>query len=246
MTHPLPRIDPEFKDLIPPLSPEEYAQLEQNILAFKRCRDAIVTWDGIIVDGHNRFQICVAHSIPFEIKEISFTSREEAMLWILDNQLGRRNLSDAARIELAMAKTELLRVKAKENLRRGGYKKPGGIRAEEPLAESPKPDNGPINVREAIATEAGISGRTIQNYMQISKHPHLLEKVKNGELKIDTAHRLLDKEILKQLKQAGKLYNFIEENYPSKNDDEANQEIKSRLEALQGHLETCRQLWCSV
>ena len=51
MTNPIPRIDPEFKALIPPLSPEEYTQLEHNILAYKRCRDAIVTWDGTIVDA---------------------------------------------------------------------------------------------------------------------------------------------------------------------------------------------------
>ena len=240
MTHHLPRIDPEFKALIPPLSPEEYAQLEHNILAYKGCRDAIVTWDGIIVDGHNRFNICVTHSIPFELKEISFATRDEAKLWILDNQLGRRNLSDVARIELAMQKTELLRVKAKNNQIAAGRDK---TRAGELFSEIPKPGHESINVHEAIAMNAGVSEGTLHNYKQLSKHPQLLEKVKSGELKIDTAHRLLEKEILKQLRQADKLYRLIERHIPLEWDEDGNQEIKSRLIELQGHLETCRQLY---
>ena len=105
----LPKIDPEFKALIPPMSPEEYKQLEQNILAHKKCRDAIILWDDTIVDGHNRFRICAEHGIKFQIKHMDFGSREEAMIWILDNQLGRRNLTDAMRIELAMSKVEMLK-----------------------------------------------------------------------------------------------------------------------------------------
>ena len=135
----------------------------------------------------------MTHSLPFELKEISFASRDEAILWILDNQLGRRNLSDVARIELAMQKTELLRQKAKNNqMAAGGDKSRAGAL----FSESPKPEHEPTNVHETIAMKAGVSEGTLHNYMQVAKHPQLLEKVKSGELKIDTAHRLTEKEIL--------------------------------------------------
>ena len=62
----LPNIDPEFKGLIPPLQADEREQLEQNILQACKCHDAIVLWDGKIIDGHNRYEICVKHGIEFE------------------------------------------------------------------------------------------------------------------------------------------------------------------------------------
>ena len=246
VTNLIPRIDPEFAALIPPLSPEEYNQLEQNILAHKTCRDAIVVWDNTIVDGHNRFRICAAHNIPFEVKEIHFDSRKEALLWILNNQLGRRNLTDAMRIELALSKVELLRQQAKENLRRGGRKKAGGqstekpsdIGAENPLPTVPVQNVDSIDVRKAVANEAGVGYGTVQRYMEVAKHgsPELLEQVKSGELKINTARRLLDKEVMKRLKHADKLYDYIEENYPIKGNEGANKIIHARLMDLHGHL----------
>lgn len=85
-------IDPEFKALIPPLAPDEYAQLEANIRA-EGCRDPLVLWDGIIIDGHNRYEICTKHGIGFECIRKQFESREDAMDWMDKNQLGRRNLT---------------------------------------------------------------------------------------------------------------------------------------------------------
>jgi len=123
MTHKL-EVDKEFMKLIPPLLEEEYRQLEQNILAKGKCLNALLLWDGKIVDGHNRFYICIAHGIEFEVKEMEFESREEAKLWILENQLGRRNLTDAARIELALRKEKLLKDMARERQRCAGGDKP--------------------------------------------------------------------------------------------------------------------------
>ncbi|MCL2198666.1 MAG: hypothetical protein FWB80_07065, partial [Defluviitaleaceae bacterium] len=96
MTTP-PIIDAEFKALMSPLSAEEYAQLEQNILAGKKCNDAILLWNGIIVDGMNRYAICAEHEIEFSVVDMSFDSREDVKIWIIENQLGRRNLHAAAR-----------------------------------------------------------------------------------------------------------------------------------------------------
>ena len=85
-------IDPEFKRLLPELSQEEYHLLEESILA-EGCRDALILWGQIIVDGHNRYQICRSHGLPFRTEQRDFSSREEALRWILLNQIGRRNIS---------------------------------------------------------------------------------------------------------------------------------------------------------
>ncbi len=90
------QIDEEFRTLIRPLTSKEFRQLEQNLLR-DGCMDPIVTWNGIIVDGHNRYKICKKHEIPFEVIEIDFRSKAEAIIWICDQQLGRRNISDETR-----------------------------------------------------------------------------------------------------------------------------------------------------
>ena len=240
MTCPLPRIDPEFKSLIPPLSPEEYLQLEQNIFSQRKCHSALTTWEGILVDGHNRLNICAAHGITFEIEPMEFTSRDEAKLWILDNQLGRRNLTDAMRIELAVIKTQLIRQQAKENqIRAGGDK----TRAGALCPELPKTQYEPINIGHIVAEEAGVSRGNVYNYLQISKQapPELQARVKSGELKIGTAHRLLPSEIQKQLKHADKLYRYIKSRIPLIENDTANQEIKAKLAAIYEQLEILRR-----
>ena len=89
-------IDEEFKNLIRPLQQQEYLQLEVNILA-DGCRNPITTWNGVIVDGHNRYEICQRHKIPFSIEEMDFECREAAIAWICANQLGRRNLTEETR-----------------------------------------------------------------------------------------------------------------------------------------------------
>jgi hypothetical protein len=91
------KIDKEFVALIPPLSKEELAQLEQSLLE-QGCRDPLVIWaeKDILLDGHNRLPICQKHNIPFQVKALSFPDREAAEAFIVKNQLGRRNLSPEA------------------------------------------------------------------------------------------------------------------------------------------------------
>jgi len=229
--HVTPRIDPAFKCLIPPLSDGEYRQLEQNILSCRKCRGAIILWDGIIIDGHNRFYICVKHGIEFEVKEMSFESREDAKLWIVENQLGRRNLTDAMRIELALCKEEMLRERAKVNQFCGGRPKIG---EEKGFTKSPKVVDESINVHKTIADEASVGHGTLQRYMRIKAEgsPELLEKIKAGEIKIGTAYRMLPKELEKQLQQADKWYAYIAERVPFDDNEEGNRVIYDRLEGL--------------
>ena len=72
-------IDETFRELIRPLHKKEYRQLEENILA-DGCREPIVTWNGIIIDGHNRYEICKRHNIPFTTVEMEFDSRESVIV----------------------------------------------------------------------------------------------------------------------------------------------------------------------
>ncbi|MCL2198806.1 MAG: hypothetical protein FWB80_07770 [Defluviitaleaceae bacterium] len=230
----IPIIDPDFKGLIPPLSDEEREQLEHNILE-GGCRDAIITWQGIIIDGHNRFDICTKHGITFGIREMEFDNRDDVLVWIIENQLGRRNLSDAARIELALQKAELLKQKAKQKQIRAGRDR---HRAGELNPKTSICQKEPIYVLDAVADDAGVSRGTVHSYAQIQKEgsPQLVEKVKNGEMKIGSAHRLLGKEIIKQLKIADGMYKYIIKNIPIEDDDDTNNAIYQGLYDLQKKL----------
>src|SRR5438067_944518 len=95
-----PRIDPEFQSLIAPLTPDERRQLEANLVA-EGCRDALVVWKGILLDGHNRLEICTSLGIRYKTSEVELSSREAAKLWIEENQIGRRNLSPDQRAAIA-------------------------------------------------------------------------------------------------------------------------------------------------
>ena len=85
-------IDLEFKDLLPSLDKETYASLEANIIA-SGCRDPLILWNGVLIDGHNRYAICTEHGIPFSTVEKEFASREDALIWIITNQVSRRNMN---------------------------------------------------------------------------------------------------------------------------------------------------------
>lgn len=96
------KIDAQFRDLIPPLTEEERKQLEDNLIA-EGCRDPICIWNGIILDGHNRYEICMRRGISFTVKDIQCQNRSAAISWICANQLGRRNISEETRRYLKSA-----------------------------------------------------------------------------------------------------------------------------------------------
>lgn len=89
-------IDEEFKALIPPLSVSEYEQLEENLIK-KGCRDPICVWEGIIIDGHNRYEICNRHEIPYTTQCIDLNDRNEVIAWICINQIDHRNMTEETR-----------------------------------------------------------------------------------------------------------------------------------------------------
>ena len=112
------QIDKEFAEKIPPLTKEEYEQLEANILADGVVINPLIVWNGVIVDGHNRYRILQAHpEIPFQLHEKTFSDRYEVIAWICKNQLGRRNLTPAQRKYLIGKQYEA------EKARHGGDRK---------------------------------------------------------------------------------------------------------------------------
>lgn len=110
------KIDEEFKKLIPPLTEEELTLLSNNILE-NGILDSIKVWDGIIIDGHNRYNIALNHDINFTTHEMTnLVTRMDVVEWIINNQIGRRNLSAYDRGLLALKLQEVLKIKGKENI----------------------------------------------------------------------------------------------------------------------------------
>ena len=87
-------VDPDFESVCPPLTEDEFSLLEQNILSDGEVTSPLIVWDNKLIDGHHRRQIILKHpELPFQIKEIAFSNKYEAIAWICKNQAGRRNLT---------------------------------------------------------------------------------------------------------------------------------------------------------
>ena len=155
-------IDFEFQSLIPPLGDDEFICLEKSILA-EGVRDPIITWNGTIIDGHNRYTICQKHGIKFNTAPRKFASRDAAKIWIIENQFGRRNLSKYDRSVLALQLEPLYAAEAKRvHAANGGDKKSDEYR-ESALQNSVKPISQPhFHTDEQLAKLAGTSRDTIR------------------------------------------------------------------------------------
>jgi len=153
-------INSRFRDLFPPLSEEERTLLE-NSIRLEGCRDAIITWNNQIVDGHNRYEICNRHNIPFRTTEMEFSSEGKALEWMLKNQQGRRNLSDYARGTVALLVKSVLEKEARERQEAGNNQH----RVVEIFPPGEKGDT-----RDKIGELAGVSGKTIDKIEYIETH----------------------------------------------------------------------------
>lgn len=151
-------VNQAFKSLIPPLSADERAQLEANLIA-EGCRDALVVWNNVLLDGHNRYEICSKLEIYFDVVEVeNVHSENDAKLWIVRNQLGRRNITDFVRAELALIAKPLIEAKARAN-QQGGQ---GGVLLSENSHEATRTD-------ETLADMAGVSSNTIRKVERITE-----------------------------------------------------------------------------
>ena len=162
-------IDDALRSLIPPLQPEELEELERSLLA-TGCRDALVVWrngSDTLIDGHNRLKICTRRDIKYKIKPMRFGSLNEVKLWMIDNQMGRRNIADIDRIALQSYKEELLRPLAKANQRQSKGRGKKGL---------PNSANLKVDTRKECAKSAGVGRNTYDAGKMI------LEAEKTGEV----------------------------------------------------------------
>lgn len=180
-------INEDLRVYIDPLTEDEYAALESSLLA-EGCRDALVLWGDVLVDGHNRYSICQKHGIPFRtVQNETFRSMEDVHLWMIDNHLGRRSVSDFQRGVLALRKKEILAAR----LAQAQAEAPPASDqpAETTTAPAPQPKPAPLPTREAVARAARVSSATIGQIEKIQKTatPELIGAVKAGVISINAA-----------------------------------------------------------
>lgn len=195
------KIDQVLKGLIPPLSSDEYSTLEKSILD-EGCRDKIITWNDTIVDGHNRYEICTKHNIPYSTEDRDFESRDSVKVWMIDNQKGRRNLTDGWKFELAQARKKILAVKGRENIVNAQRSRHRGVT----LSTIDK--DRTHNTREEIAKDIGWSTGKVAMADKVWREakPEVKEKIKSGEISFNQAYN----DIKKEQKKAEKRQAFIE------------------------------------
>lgn len=203
-------VNEELRAYIDPLTEEEYAALEQSIL-LDGCRDPLVLWGDILVDGHNRYAICQKHQIPFNtIQHSKFQSMDDVHLWMINNHLGRRSVSDFQRGILALRKKEILT--AKQDGEENSLPK---TTSEKTDAEADKTDSKQdkshtelhLN-RQQLAREAKLSSATLGKIEKIQKEatPQLVDAIKTGLISISAAADVASLPVEKQVEvvSAGK------------------------------------------
>ncbi|MGQ2997839.1 plasmid replication/partition related protein [Variovorax sp.] len=184
-------VNEELKAYIDPLTPEEHEALERSILT-EGCRDALVLWGDVLVDGHNRYAICQKHGLPFQtVQNTRFQSIEDVHLWMIDQHLGRRSISDFVRGVLALRKKDIVT----ERRARTANASSATADADAPTSSAASSDDAsvpppaPLNSREAIAKAARISSTQVQMIEKIQKQaaPEVVAAVKSGTISINAA-----------------------------------------------------------
>ena len=200
-------VNEELKAYIDPLTEDEYASLERSLLA-EGCRDALVLWGDVLVDGHNRYGICVRHNLPFNtVQNTRFQSIEDVHLWMIDQHLGRRSVSDFQRGVLALRKKQIVADRkgqpaaallapvsasttvsqddsapwdTADDTATGSASRP----VAKPVAAAPVLDS-----RESVARAARLSSAQVAAIEKIQKlaAPELVAAVRSGAVSINTA-----------------------------------------------------------
>jgi len=177
------QINEELRTYIDPLSADEYAALERSLLA-EGCRDALVLWGDVLVDGHNRYELCRKHGIEFKtIQNTRFASLEDVKLWMIENHLGRRSVSDFQRGVLALRKKEILQARRQAQQAQAAQDASQGEAAAQPA------EPAPALSRQALARAARVSSNTLGQIEKIHKAaaPELVRAVKAGDISINAA-----------------------------------------------------------
>lgn len=194
-------VNEELKAYIDPLTPEEYEALERSLLA-EGCRDALVLWGDLLVDGHNRYEICRKHGLPFQaVQSKRFKDIEDVHLWMIEQHLGRRSVSDFQRGVLALRQREIVAARRARFLEATAQARPDDAGAAEVAAspsaasdlpwegESSYPEPAPLKSREELARAARLSSSQVAMIEKIQQQaqPELVAALKSGEISISAA-----------------------------------------------------------
>jgi len=200
-------INPVFRDLIQSLTADEFKQLEDNVLA-EGIRDAIVVWNDTIVDGHNRYQLAQKHSLQFDLHEVNFNSQDEAVLWIIDNQLGRRNLTDFVKLELQQKRADVLyergkSIKSEVAINRGFAGNQHTKVDDLSIIDKTSRTEPAHNTQKEIAESLNWSTGKVAQGQYVIKHApeEVKEKLRAGELSMNEAYKAIKTEEKKAIVQ---------------------------------------------
>ena len=197
------KIDEGLKAYIDPLTADEHEALERSILA-EGCRDSLVVWGDLLIDGHNRYGICQKHGLPFNtIQATQFKTMDDVHLWMIDQHLGRRSVSDFQRGVLALRKREIIATRraAAAAAVNAAKAEAGEQSAEAPwegetdpvvaqaLASVAKVPDEALDTREALARAARLSAGQVKMIETIQEKaaPEVVAAVKSGELSLNAA-----------------------------------------------------------
>ncbi|OAA90816.1 hypothetical protein [Clostridium coskatii] len=232
------KIETEFKHLLPPLTEEQKSELEKDIIK-NGCLTPLVVWNNILVDGHHRYDICTKNNIPFDLTEMDFKDKLEAMEWAWSNQKNRRNLNKYELAQIALKFKPVIEAKAKENqlstLKQNTVLQKSAERTKDKKV-CQKSDKGikPIDTREELAKIAGVSHDTIHKVEVIEEQaPEDIKKqVKAGDLTINNAYVLTKSavEAKKKNEQFEKQYQEeLEKEEHEKEEKKKQQELEKSL-----------------
>ena len=196
-------VNEELKAYIDPLTPDELDALERSIVA-EGCRDALVLWNDLLIDGHNRYAICQKHGLPFNTMQATqFKNMDDVHLWMIDQHLGRRSVSDFQRGVLALRKREIIATR-----RSAAAAAVMAAKADAPQAEGEAPWEGEtdpvvaaalasvakvpdeaLDTREALARVARLSSSQVKliETIQQKAAPEVVAAVRSGDISLSTA-----------------------------------------------------------
>ena len=176
-----PTVLPEMAELLPPLTGEQLAALEADILKNGCYSPVIVNEDMVVIDGHNRQRLCEQHGLPYQMAVFSFEDMLEAKQWALDTQKGRRNLDKWELGKIALRLKPDIEARARENM---------GTRTD--LSATLPKGSEPVDTRRELADAVGLGERTMGKVMQIDEHAPtaVKEALDSGDLSINQGYNI--------------------------------------------------------
>lgn len=182
------QINEEFKKLIPALTNEEFKQLESNCIN-EGIREKIITWNGFIIDGHNRYEIATRWNLDYQTESKRFDDENAVREWMILNQFGRRNLSNYQRSVLALELEEVFSKKAKESK----SEKISHFRNTGEIVQKSEPSEKTIH---KISNIANVSHDTIAKvkHIEAKANEETKAKLSTGEVSINQVYQEIKKE----------------------------------------------------